>query len=276
MPELPEVETTVRDLRQVLPGRMFNGNVTTDWANMLVTHPAPVVAQLLKGRRVQDVTRRAKYVIIELDEDRFLVMHRKMTGNLFWREQNAPPDRYTHVTFGFEDGTELRFCDLRKFGRVYFFLSKAELDRHFAKLGPEPLLDTFTPADFDALITKRKGVLKSLLLDQSLVVGLGNIYANEALFVSQLHPQRTAQSLNATERHKLYEAIREVLNKGIENRGTSLSDYLDATGQKGSNQEQLFVHERATKPCYTCQTPIVRTVIGQRSTYYCPTCQPAE
>jgi formamidopyrimidine-DNA glycosylase len=274
MPELPEVETTVRDLRKVLPGRVFTGEVISDWENMFVTQPPPVVAQLLAGQAITDVTRRAKYVNIELTDDRFLVMHRKMTGNIFWREPNAPPDRYTHVVFKFQDTSELRFCDLRKFGRVYMFLSRAELNEHFKKLGPEPLLDTFTLAQFDEIITKRKGMLKPLLLDQALVVGLGNIYANEALFVSGIHPQRTPQSLSAAEREKLYYAIRQVLETGIENRGTTLSDYLDAGGQRGRNQEKLFVHDREKKPCLNCGTDILRIVVGQRSTYLCPTCQP--
>jgi formamidopyrimidine-DNA glycosylase len=274
MPELPEVETTVRDLRRVLPGRVFTGEIVSDWERMFATHPPNVMAQLLAGQAVTDVTRRAKYVIVELTDDRFLVMHRKMTGNLFWREQNAPPDRYTHVVFKFQDSSELRFCDLRKFGRVYMFLSRAELNEHFKKLGPEPLLDTFTLPQFEELITKRKGMLKPLLLDQALVVGLGNIYANEALFVSGIHPQRTPQSLNAREREKLFYAIRQVLETGIENRGTTLSDYLDAGGQRGRNQEMLFVHDREKQPCRTCGTVILRIVVGQRSTYLCPTCQP--
>ena len=164
---------------------------------------------------------------------------------------------------------------MRKFGRAYFFLSRADLQELFSKLGPEPLLDSFTEQHFHDLLANRKGLIKPLLLDQSLLVGLGNIYVNEALFVSGIHPQRPAQTLTEQERVKLYHAIRQVLNKGIANRGTTLSDYLDGEGNKGRNQEALFVHYRENQPCITCGTPVVKITVGQRGTYLCPTCQPA-
>ncbi len=276
MPELPEVETTVRDLRRYLPGRTFSGHIWTDWPNLIQTHPAEVLAQLLSGKTIVGLDRRAKYILIETSGDKHLVLHRKMTGNLFWRESNAPADRYTHLIFGFQDGSELRFCDLRKFGRVYLFLGRDERDEFLKKLGPEPLLDTFTPQHFDELLQKRKGALKPLLLDQTLLVGLGNIYVNEALFVSGLHPQRNVQSLSSADRERLYHAIRQVLNTGIENRGTSLSDYLDGAGIPGRNQEALFVHDRKDNPCVNCGTSIIKIYVGQRGTYLCPTCQPVE
>lgn len=274
MPELPEVETTVRDLRRFLPGRTIDKVLYADWPRLIQTHPPEILSQLLAGEQVLGLDRRAKYVIINLTNEKFLVFHRKMTGNLLFREGDAPPDKYTHVVIGFTDGTELRFTDLRKFGRVYLFLGQAELDGLLARLGPEPLLDTFTTKHFQEILRPRKGTLKTLLLNQDLLVGLGNIYVNEALFVSGLHPQRTAQSLNDTEREKLYHAIRQVLNSGIENRGTTLSDYLDGEGNKGRNQETLFVHFREKEPCRTCGTPIMKIVVGQRGTYLCPTCQP--
>lgn len=274
MPELPEVETTVRDLRQTLPGRVISGVTFADWPRMLQTHPPEVLSQLIAGEEILTVERRAKYIIVRLSNDKHLVFHRKMTGNLFWRKPDTQPDRYTHLIVGFEDGTELRFADLRKFGRVYLFLSKDELDTHLQHLGPEPLLDEFTEEIFSERLGRRKGNLKSLLLDQSLVVGLGNIYVNEALFVSGLHPQRNVQSLNEVERTKLYHAIRQVLNTGIENRGTTLSDYLDGEGQSGRNQESLFAHFRENEPCRNCGTTIIKIKVGQRGTYLCPTCQP--
>ncbi len=274
MPELPEVETTVRDLRQHLPGKTIDKVTYADWPRMIQTHPPEILSQLLAGEQILGLERRAKYIIMNLTNEKFLVFHRKMTGNLFFRQQGAPADKYTHVVIGFTDGTELRFTDLRKFGRVYLFLGQAELTGLLGKLGPEPLLDSFTPGDFQEIMRPRKGNLKSLLLNQDLLVGLGNIYVNEALFVSGLNPQRTAQSLTDTEREKLYHAIRQVLNTGIENRGTTLSDYLDGEGNKGRNQEILFVHDRAKQPCRNCGTTIEKIVVGQRGTYYCPTCQP--
>ena len=276
MPELPEVETTVRDLRQYLPGKTIDKLTFADWPRMIQTHPPEILGQLLAGEQIRGLERRAKYIIMGLTNDKFLVFHRKMTGNLFFRQQDAPADKYTRVVIGFTDGTELRFTDVRKFGRVYLFLGQSELDGLLGRLGPEPLLDSFTPADFQKIMQPRKGNLKTLLLNQDLLVGLGNIYVNEALFVSGLNPQRTAQSLTDLEREKLYYAIRQVLNTGIENRGTTLSDYLDGEGNKGRNQEILFVHDRAKKPCRNCGTVIEKIVVGQRGTYYCPTCQPEE
>ncbi len=275
MPELPEVETTVRDMRRLIVGRVIAspGVSFADWPRML-THPPEVLGQLISGEEVLEINRRAKYVLIGLSHDKHLVFHRKMTGNLFWREQNAPPDRYTHLVIPFEDGSELRFADLRKFGRVYLFLSREELNQHMAKLGPEPLEDEFTEEIFQQLMTGRRGMLKPLLLNQAVVVGLGNIYVNEALFVSKLHPTRRAESLSAEERALLYTAIRQVLASAVENRGTTLSDYMDGEGQKGRNQELLFVHERKGDPCPNCGTPIVKITVGQRGTYLCTQCQP--
>jgi formamidopyrimidine-DNA glycosylase len=276
MPELPEVETTVRDLRRLIVDRVIAspGVSFADWPKLFQTHPPEVLGQLISGEKVLAVSRRAKYVVIELTNDKYLVFHRKMTGNLFWREHDAPADRFTHVIIPFEDGTELRFSDLRKFGRVYLFLNREELLQHFAKLGPEPLEEEFTEAVFNQLITGRKGMLKPLLLNQNLLVGLGNIYVNEALFVSGLHPKRSAETLTVEDRARLHKAIREVLAKGVENRGTTLSDYLDGEGQAGRNKEMLFVHERQGEPCLNCGTNIIKITVGQRGTYLCPNCQP--
>lgn len=276
MPELPEVETTVRDLRRLIVGRTIArpGVSFADWPKMIDTHPPEVLGQLIEGEQVLAVNRRAKYIIVELTSEKFLVFHRKMTGNLLWRQHDAPPDRYTHLVIPFEDGSELRFTDLRKFGRAYLFIGREELNQHFGKLGPEPLEDEFTEEVFTQLMTGRKGMLKPLLLNQAVLVGLGNIYVNEALFVSGLHPKRSAENLTAEQRGKLYLAIRQVLASAVENRGTTLSDYLDAEGRQGRNQETLFVHERQGEPCRNCGTAIVKITVGQRGTYLCPSCQP--
>lgn len=276
MPELPEVETTVRDLRRLIVGRTVAapGVSFADAPGIFQTHPSEILGQLITGETVVAVNRRAKYVLVELSNDKHLVFHRKMTGNLFWREHTAPTDRYTHMVIPFEDGTELRFADLRKFGRVYLFLSREELNQHLSKLGPEPLEEAFTEELFNQLITGRKGMLKPLLLNQNLLVGLGNIYVNEALFVSGLHPKRSAETLNAEERGRLHRAIRQVLATAVENRGTTLSDYMDGEGQAGRNQEVLFVHYREGEACRNCNNTIVKITVGQRGTYLCPHCQP--
>jgi formamidopyrimidine-DNA glycosylase len=274
MPELPEVETTVRDLRQHLPGRTIAELCLADWPNMLPTHSPEELGRELAGENILALERRAKYIVVELTNAKFLVFHRKMTGNLFWREADATPDRFAHLVLSFTDGSELRFCDARKFGRVYLFLGRAALDQHLQKLGLEPLVDSFTAPIFAELLSRRKGMLKPLLLNQALVVGLGNIYVNEALFVSGLHPKRSVQTLAPDDQERLYHAIREVLSTAIENRGTTLSDYLDGEGQKGRNQEKLFVHFREGQPCVKCGTSIIKINVGQRGTYLCPVCQP--
>ncbi|MEI7554335.1 bifunctional DNA-formamidopyrimidine glycosylase/DNA-(apurinic or apyrimidinic site) lyase [Candidatus Chlorohelix sp.] len=274
MPELPEVETTVRDLQRVLPGKIIRGVTFADWERMVQTHPVAELSQLIAGEKIIEVSRRAKYVLVALTNSKHLVFHRKMTGNLFYRASNDPTDRYTRFIIAFEDSTELRFADLRKFGRIYLFTSDEELSQYLAHLGPEPLTDSFTEELFESLLVKRKGMLKPLLLNQSVLVGLGNIYVNEALWVSRLHPQRRAESLTAEDRQRLYHAIREVLAKAVENRGTTLSDYLDGEGQRGRNQDLLFVHAREGEACPNCEQPISYIFVGQRGTYLCLNCQP--
>ncbi len=274
MPELPEVETTVRDMRRLLVGRTFVGLKFQDWPNLLHTHPPQVFSDLLKGEQVVGVSRRAKYILIELTDDKHLVIHRKMSGNLFWREATAPPDKYTHIIFGFQDGSELRFADMRKFGRVYLFLDKHQLEQHLSKLGAEPLLEDFTQAKFLELLQGRKGQIKQLLLNQNMLVGLGNIYVDESLWLSKINPQRQAVTLTDAEKGRLYAAIREVLSVAIENRGTTFSDYLDGEGNSGRNQELLRVYQRWNEPCLECGTPISKIVVGQRGTHFCPNCQP--
>ncbi len=278
MPELPEVETTVRDLRRLIVGKIIAppGLAFFDWPRIFETHPPEVLGALIQGGKVEGVSRRAKFVVIELSGEKFLVFHRKMTGNLFWREKGEAPDRYTRLVIPFTDNTELRFTDLRKFGRVYLFLNPEELAKKFEKLGPEPLEEAFTGEIFEELLLPRKGTLKPLLLNQSVLVGLGNIYVNEALFVSRLHPSRRAETLTPGERGQLHRAIVQVLQAGVENRGTTLSDYMDGEGQKGRNQETLFVHNRLNQPCRNCGDLIIKISVGQRGTYFCPTCQPEE
>jgi formamidopyrimidine-DNA glycosylase len=255
-------------------GRTFSGLKFQDWPNLFQTHPPEVFGQLLEGAQVMGVSRRAKYIVIELSEAKYLVIHRKMSGNLFWRSADAAPDKYTHIIFSFSDGSELRFADMRKFGRVYLFLSKAELDQQFSHLGLEPLFEDFTEEKFVELFQGRKGQLKQFLLNQNVLVGLGNIYVDESLWLSKLHPLRQVTTLTVEEQHRLHAAIREVLSVAVANRGTTFSDYLDGEGQAGRNQESLRVYERWGEPCLVCGTPISKIVVGQRGTHFCPHCQP--
>lgn len=275
MPELPEVETTARGLRAHILGRSIVAVGSLDWPRMAPNSTPDALAEALVGRPVVSVARRGKYVIVELSGDVFLVLHRKMSGNLVLRAATDPIAPHTHLTVGFDDGRRLDFVDPRKFGRMYLFLARDALDAFLAeRLGPEPL--EIEPSDLDGLLGRRRGRLKSLLLDQTFLAGIGNLYADEILWQARLHPERPAESLTPRERGRLHAAIQSVLSAAIERRGTSFSDYVDAEGERGTNQDFLRVYGRAGLPCTreTCGRPIVRLVVSQRGTWLCPSCQP--
>jgi len=285
MPELPEVETIVRGLREPLFGRKFTG-VRVGWEN-LVARPrpdgstssprrlaeGPAVEEFergLVGQRILDVKRRGKYLVFALSGGESLIVHLRMTGRLLIKNCDDELDKHDHLIFELDDGRELRFNNMRKLGRVYLVDDEDEI---VGGLGPEPLDDDFAPADFAALLSGRRGMIKPLLLNQRFVAGIGNIYADEALFAARIHPERRANTLRGEEVKHLYHAIRQVLAQGIQNRGTTLSDYLDAEGREGRNQEHLRVFRRVGQPCPRCGTPIKRTVVGGRGTYFCLRCQ---
>src|SRR5260370_39655292 len=220
------------------------------------------------------VGRRGKYLLIEFDKDRWLAIHRKMSGNLLLRPADAASEAHTHLEIEFDGRLLLRFVDPRKFGRVYLFRSSDELTDFVADhLGPDSLVDL----NAEVLVEKlrgRRGRIKSLLLDQAFLAGVGNLYADEALWEAKLHPLRTADSLSEDEITRLAIAIKQVLVLGIERRGTSFSSYRDADGTPGENQDFLNAYARESQPCPRCGTPISRILIGQRSSYFCPHCQP--
>jgi formamidopyrimidine-DNA glycosylase len=204
--------------------------------------------------------------------DNYLIVHRRMTGNLFLREPGAPPDAHTVAVFSLDDGRELRFCDLRRFAKLWLAdaAEVAALDR---ALGPEPLTRRFTAERLAAALRGRRGLLKPLLLNQNLVAGLGNIYVDEALFAARLRPTRTADTLTDADVRRLHRAIRAVLAQGVRNEGTSFRDYLGAVGQPGRNQMLVEVFRREGQPCPRCRTVILKTRVGGRGTHYCPHCQ---
>ncbi len=277
MPELPEVETIVRGLREPLVGRQFTG-VRVGWEK-LIARPRPELAEGpsaeefkrgLVGQRILGVKRRGKYLIFVLSGGGSLIAHLRMTGRLLIKSRGDELDKHDHLIFELDDGRELRFNNVRKLGRVYLVDDENKI---VGKLGPEPLDDDFTPADFAALLSARRGMIKSLLLNQRFMAGVGNIYADEALFAACIHPERRADTLTVEEIEHLYGAIRQVLRQGIENGGTTLSAYRDAEGREGRNQEYLQVSRNTGQPCPRCGTPIKRTVVGGRGTYFCPRCQ---
>jgi formamidopyrimidine-DNA glycosylase len=271
VPELPEVEHIVRGLRPLLVGRTVVAAAVL-WPRTVAHPDAGQLPAQIAGRRVQSVGRRGKYIVLGLDAG-CLLFHLKMSGRLRWISPDEPAGPYTRLVLELDDGHRLRFDDPRKFGRVYLVEDPSQVT---AALGPEPLADEFTLDSLRRLLVGRRGRLKSVLLNQRFLAGVGNIYADEVLFHARLHPLRRADSLGPEEQERLFEAIRDVLERAIVGHGTTLDDqgYVDAEGESGRYQEQIAVYGRTGKPCRCCDTPVVRTVIGQRSAHFCPKCQP--
>lgn len=270
MPELPEVETIARSLGPQLTGATIT-TATVLWPRTL---GAPALAELeaqIAGRRIERIGRRGKYVVMSLNRG-FLLFHLKMTGRLAVAPPGEPLDPHTRAVFGLADGRQLHFRDVRKFGRVYMV---DDLQAVTGRLGPEPLADEFSATEFERLLTRRSGRLKSLLLNQEFLAGLGNIYADEVLFAARLHPLRLVRSLSGQEQERLYHAIRSILARAVASGGTTLPDraYLDALGQAGAFQNEVAVYGRAGKPCLACDSPIERIIVGGRSTHFCAYCQ---
>ena len=274
MPELPEVETVVKALRDPLVGRTFTG-FRSLWLNQIVypTGPDPEgeINARIQGRTVTGIWRRAKYIVMALDDGaETLIVHLKMTGHLAILPSTEPLHPHVRNLFHLADGADLRFRDMRKFGRIYLV---HDPDQVLGKLGPEPLSDQFTLAFFRERLKGRSRVIKPLLLDQGFVAGIGNIYADEALFEAKIRPERGADTLKSAETKRLHAAIRNVLSLGIEREGASISDYVKPDGTKGDMQNAVNVFRRTGHPCYTCGNEVKRIVLGQRSTHFCPHCQ---
>jgi formamidopyrimidine-DNA glycosylase len=272
MPELPEVETTARGLRPRLIGQRIVGVRGVDWPRMLPNTSEEEMNAILSDQRILAVERRGKYLLLHIEDGLTVAVHRKMSGNLLLAPAEAAMEKHTHFVLALEGGAEVRFVDTRKFGRVYLFRSPEELQMFVEeRLGPEPLvLDAAVLAD---RLKGRRGRLKPLLLDQAFLAGIGNLYADEALWEARLHPLRSAETLSRREMSRLAEAISIVLQRGIERRGTSFSTYRDADGEPGENQDHLLVYGREGEPCPRCGRPIQRIVIAQRSAHLCPKCQ---
>jgi formamidopyrimidine-DNA glycosylase len=210
-------------------------------------------------------------LLFGLDDGRIFVCHLRMTGRLVWREHDAPPETYQRAVIMLDDGHNLRWSDLRKFGTWRVVDSADEVIR---QLGPEPIDVDFTMKQFRAALAGRNAPVKAVLLDQRRIAGLGNIYVDEALFEARVRPNTPAGELSPAATKRLYAACRAVLERGIQNRGASFKDYVDGEGRQGSQHMYVQVFRRTGKPCYTCGTPIQRTIIAQRGTHFCPKCQP--
>jgi formamidopyrimidine-DNA glycosylase len=280
MPELPEVETVARDLRPRLLGATIVG-ARTNWVRTLRSQDPVAFADGVAGRSVTAVGRRGKQIVVDLTGEAALTIHLKMTGQLFVVPGDTAEDPYVRLVLELADGREVRFRDIRKFGKIGLYGRDpvtGELVEDvggasvFAGVGPEPLDDAFTLKDFRHRIRRRKGRLKPLLTDQAFLAGVGNIYADEALWRARLHPLRSASSLRPPDERRLYETVREVLGEAVERRGSSIDDYTAPDGD-GSMQERLDVYQRTGEPCPRCGHPVKRIVIGARSTHFCSWCQ---
>jgi formamidopyrimidine-DNA glycosylase len=292
MPELPEVETVARDLQRWVAGARIE-DVEVRWERT-IRHPQPAerFAAELRGAVIAHVGRRAKSVLLHLADGRVMTVALRMTGALIVAGAGTPDDPYARVVIRLADGRELRYRDVRKFGRIGLWegggLRRRRAGRVvreaaaapyrvgdvFRRHGPEPLATTFSAARLAERLRGRSARLKTLLLDQSFVAGVGNIYADEALWRARLNPLRAADTLTPHDVRRLHRAVRSVLRQGIANRGASFSDYVGADGEPGANAERLSVYQRTGEPCLRCGTSIRRVVIGQRSSHYCPRCQP--
>jgi formamidopyrimidine-DNA glycosylase len=287
MPELPEVETICRGLGALMPGLGIK-SVEHNWAKSFPNAPADVELFLV-GAKVVDVRRRAKVLIIDLDSKYSLATHLKMTGQLVFRGPNVRfgaghpsgslvgelPDKSTRVIFTFQDDSKLFFNDQRKFGwmRLLPTVEVENLD-FFKKVGPEPLGKPFTAADFATRLRRRKNSgVKAVLLDQTVVAGVGNIYADESLWAAKIHPETKVADLSDAKLTKLYEELRRILALAIEKGGSTDKNYVNAEGKRGSYLSFAQVFRRQGKPCPRCGTTIVKTRVAGRGTHLCPHCQ---
>src|SRR6476646_3387050 len=268
MPELPEVETVARDLRPLITGATIV-DATTSWPRTLRGMMPEAFADGIAGRRIESVGRRGKQLGIELAGDALMTIHRKMTGQLFVVPQGGHEDPYVRLVLTLEDGREIRFRDIRKFGRIGLYLAAEDA---FAAIGPEPLSDDFTVKVFRRRLRARKGRLKPLLLDQTFVAGVGNIYADEALWAARLHPLRTARTLRPPDERRFWIEVRRILAEAVIRRGSSIDDYTAPDGD-GEMQDHLEVYQRTGEPCRRCGRPIRRIVVGARATHFCSWCQ---
>jgi formamidopyrimidine-DNA glycosylase len=287
MPELPEVETVVRQLEPELEGRRIESLEVLDarWSRPV---PPEALGEQVSGATIEGLGRRGKYILLALDGDRTLVMHLRMTGNLvlvegeemldpsegrrLYEGERSTSARHLRARFLLDDGREVWFTDPRRFGEA-FLIAHSDLDLRFERLGVEPLSPAFTPEALGEMAVGRTVPLKSFLLDQSGVAGVGNIYADEALYRARLHPLSSAGSMKPVHLTALRDAVVAALEAGIDGGGASIDDYRDGRGEKGTMQDEFLVHTREGQPCPSCGTAIARIVVSGRSTYYCPNCQ---
>ncbi len=297
MPELPEVETVVSDLKEKIVGKKII-KVWSDWPKMIKNISFPELQKKLIDQKIERVARRGKNILIQVGRRATLVLHLKMTGHLLFRSQKFFPldldklnkrekgspfaqkvNQYIHFRFLFEKGKELAFSDMRKFGRIRFFqqpLAETLKNDDFKDLGPDPVFDEFNLKIFQELARQKRNLnkeVKVFLLDQRNISGIGNIYASEILFGAGLDPKKKVSELQLSEMKKIISETKRILKQAIKNRGTSISDFRDTDGQKGRFGDLRKVYQKKGESCPRCQEKIISIKQGQRSTFYCPSCQ---
>lgn len=274
MPELPEIQTIVSDLKAArIEGAVITG-AKVYWERTIAEPSARVFRKRIKGKQISAVRRRAKFIVFDFENGDHMLLHLRMSGRLHLIAQALPRQKHEHVILTFKGGKELRFHDTRKFGRIYL---TSDADKILGRLGPEPLAAGFTGSVFAHRLNRRRRLLKPLLLDQTFIAGLGNIYVDEALWESKIHPCRIAASLTPSEIRALHRAIPRVLKRGLKNLGTSLgtgkANFYSIARHRGRNSDALKVFRRTHQPCPRCRTKIQRIIVGQRATHICPACQ---
>jgi formamidopyrimidine-DNA glycosylase len=273
MPELPEVETVRAQLEPLLVGRTFERVEILDARLTRPFDPAAVAAEL-KGEHVAALDRRGKYLVVRFESGRVLLIHLRMTGSLAHARDGLPEDPHRRAVVRLDDGSDVTYRDIRRFG-TWLLLDEHELEPYLeARLGEEPLLRGFTPTILGARLANRRAPLKAAILDQRTLAGMGNIYADEALWYALLHPLRPAGDLDSRDVRALHRGIRRSLRAGIARQGATLRDYRTPDGRTGMMQHEFKVYGRGGEPCPRCGTPIEKTRIAGRGTWYCPRCQP--
>lgn len=273
MPELPEVETVKRTLADQLTGEKIT-KVSIHYPGNIRQPEPEVFKQTLIGKEFLAIDRRGKFLLLTLSEGYVLVVHLRMTGQLVLAHAMDGLAKHTHLVFSLSGERELRYADQRKFGTIDL-VSQTEMNKlkGLSELGMEPLSPDFTAERLAAVLQNKKRPIKNLLLDQTIVAGIGNIYADEILFEAGIHPEKPAGELSPEEISALWEAVPKMLNLGIQHRGTSIRNYVDGAGQQGGFQNLLRVYGRQGEPCRRCGATIRRTKVSGRGTYFCPGCQ---
>lgn len=288
MPELPEVQTIVNDLNKKIIGRRITG-VWFDWARTIKRPKAGKLAQLVKGAKIERVKRTGKNILIYLDKNKLILVHQKLTGHLLvgkWRIAGRKPiaieptalkekvNDYIHLIFYLDNGQMLGLSDLRKFAKVLCG-PKEEIENlpELKGLGPDSLGESFKVQKFQSLIAGEKRKIKQVLLDQTVVAGIGNIYSDDILWQAKVNPFKPANGLSSAESAAIYKAMKAILNKAVKLRGTSTSDFRDTAGKAGGYTEKRLVYQREGEPCRRCKTPIKRIKMAGRSAHFCSQCQ---